>query len=239
MHSPNSLLQAAIFDMDGVLVDSNPYHLQKWIELLKEHHVRFDEAALPKQVLGPRNDITLRLFFGSQITAEEIGRLSEELEAKFRRAFGPHAKLLPGLQSLLAECHRGGVLMAVASSAMVKNLDFVVDTLQLRPYFRCLLSGDEVSHSKPHPEIYLQTAHKLGIEPASCVAFEDSLVGIEAVKRAGMKCVAIASTFPLEELREQTRADLVVPGFEGLTLHTLQRLFEHDSGSPKNKAWND
>ena len=237
MPASHSLPHAAIFDMDGVLVDSNPYHLQKWTELLKEHHVRFDEAALPKQVLGPSNDITLRLFFGSPIAAEEISRLSEELEAKFRRAFGPHARPLPGLHSLLAECHTEGVLMAVASSAMAKNLDFVVDALELRPYFRCLVSGDEVSHSKPHPEIYLQTAQKLGIEPASCVAFEDSLVGIEAVKRAGMKCVAIASTFPLQELRVETRADLVVPGFEGLTLHTLQRLFDRDAGSPGKKAW--
>jgi HAD superfamily hydrolase (TIGR01509 family) len=222
--------------MDGVLVDSNPYHLQKWTELLKEHHVPFEAAALPKQVLGPSNDITLRFFFGGQTTAEEIARLSEELEAKFRRVFGPHARPLPGLHSLLAECQANGVLMAVASAAMSKNLDFVVDALALRPYFRCLVSADEVSHSKPHPEIYLQTARKLGIEPAFCVAFEDSPVGIEAAKRAGMKCVAIASTFPLQELRQQTRADLVVPGFEGLTLHTLQGLFDRDASSPRNRA---
>jgi beta-phosphoglucomutase-like phosphatase (HAD superfamily) len=122
--------------------------------------------------------------------------------------------------------------MAVASSAMAENVEFVVDALGFRPYFRCLVSGDEVAHPKPDPEIYLRTARKLGVEPAGCVAFEDSFVGIEAAKRAGMRCVAIASTFPAAELRQQTQADFIVPGFEGLTLPALQGLFSGNSQAP-------
>jgi HAD superfamily hydrolase (TIGR01509 family) len=226
MNSNHSLPAAAIFDMDGVLIDSNPFHLRKWIDLLHEHQIPFDEAELPKLILGHRNDSAFRRFFGEQAAQQQAGQLSEELEAKFRLAFAPHARLLPGLQQLIDELHSHGVTMAVASSAMSKNVDFIVTVLKLRPYMQAILTGDEVSHAKPDPEIYLKTAARLGIEPSACVAFEDSFVGIEAAKRAGMKCVGIASSFPLEELRRETHADLVVPSFEVLALPTLRQLFD-------------
>jgi beta-phosphoglucomutase-like phosphatase (HAD superfamily) len=109
---------------------------------------------------------------------------------------------------------------------MSANVDFIVDRLELRSYLETILTGDEVSHAKPDPEIYLKTAAKLGLAPAACVAFEDSFVGIEAAKRAGMKCVGVASTFPAEELRRETHADLVVPGFEAVSLPKVRQLFD-------------
>jgi beta-phosphoglucomutase len=225
MTSPNNLPGAAIFDMDGVLVDSNPFHIQKWVEFLDQQGVRYDPEELPKQILGQRNDHAFRFFFGSGMTKEEMAQLSEELERRFRAAFCAYAKPLPGLEKLIRQCHDAEIPMAVASSAMAKNVEFIVDALGFRSYFRCLVSGDEVQHPKPHPEIYLHTCQKLGLQPTLCVAFEDSFVGIEAAKAAEMKCVAIASTFPLEELRAHGRADLVVPSFESLSLDALCRLF--------------
>jgi HAD superfamily hydrolase (TIGR01509 family) len=223
---PNLLPAAVIFDMDGVLVDSNPYHLRKWADFLDEHQIPYNPDDLPNQILGQRNDTAFRFFFGSQLSDGDILRLSEELEERFRQVFRPHAKPLPGLAVLVAELQRAEVPMAVASSAMAKNVEFIVEVLGFRSYFRCLVAGDEVTHPKPHPEIYLQTAERLGIDPACCVTFEDSFVGVESAKGAGMKCVAIASTFPLEELRERTRADLIVRSFEDVTLDTLRQLFE-------------
>jgi beta-phosphoglucomutase len=226
MHSDHKLPAAAIFDMDGVLVDSNPYHLQKWAAFLDEHGIPYDPVELPRQILGCRNDSAFRFFFGSQLTSEEMKRLDEELEAKFREMFAPHAKPLPGLERLIEELYHHDVPMAVASSAISKNVEFIIDALKLRPYLRTFASGDEVSHAKPDPEIYLKAAGKLAVDPALCVTFEDSFVGVEAAKRAGMKCVAIASTFPAEELRQQTRADLIVPTFEVVDFPALQKLFE-------------
>ena len=223
-HSP--LPAAVIFDMDGVLIDSNPFHLRKWVDLLREHGIPFDEQELPKLILGHRNDSAFRRFFGEQLTRAEIREFSAELEAKFRKAFAPHARLLPGLQRFIDECHAHGVVMAVASSAMSENVEFIVTRLELRPYMKAILTGDEVSHAKPDPEIYLKTAAKLGVEPAACVAFEDSFVGVEAAKGAGMKCIAVASTFPVEDLRRETHADLVVPSFGAVSLPTLGQLFD-------------
>ncbi len=221
----NSRPHAIIFDMDGVLVNSNPFHLRKWAELLNEHGIRYDEAELPQRVIGLRNDFAFRHYFGSKLGAEEKSRLNEELEAKFRKIFAPHAKPLPGLTELVKACHAAGIPMAVASAAMCKNVEFVVNAVGFRQYFRAMVSGDEVTHSKPDPEIYLTAAGKLGADPASCVAFEDSFVGVEAAKRAGMKCVALGTTFPMDDLRRETHADLIVPGFEGVTLETLRALW--------------
>jgi beta-phosphoglucomutase family hydrolase len=216
---------AAIFDMDGVLIDSNPFHLAKWIDLLNKHHITFDRKKLPQQLFGMRNDTALRYFFG-KLSRKEGRLLSEDLEATFRKAFKPHARPLPGLTSLIKQLRRAEIPMAVASSAMAKNIEFVVDALKLRRYFDCLVSGDHVSEPKPDPEIYLEAARKLRLRPEDCVAFEDSFVGIEAAKNAGMKCVGIGSTFPLHELRRRTRADLVVGGFEQLSLGRLRKLFD-------------
>jgi len=222
----NSFLPAAvIFDMDGVLVDTNPFHVQKWAALLTEHGIAFDRAALPKQVLGPGNDLTLLHFFGERLTADDRLRLSEELEAGFRTAFAPHAKPFAGVERLIAECHENGVRVAVASAGMSKNVFFILDALKLRQCFHVVLTADEVTHVKPHPEIYEKTAQKLGFVPAACVAIEDSFAGIEAAKGAGMKCVAVATTFPDAELRARTQADLVVQTLGTLKLEVLRGLF--------------
>jgi len=225
MRSNSRLPAALIFDMDGVLVDSNPFHIQKWKEFLHERGIPYNVADLPKQILGIRNDTAFQRFFGSQLREVEMKKFSEDLEARFRAAFRPHARPLPGLKALMDECYAEGIPLAVASSAVTKNVDFVVDTLKLRPYFAWISTGDNVSRPKPDPEIYLKTAEKLGLAPAKCLVFEDSFVGIESAKRADMKCVAIASTFPAEELRRQTQADLVVNGFEELSLPRLRGLF--------------
>jgi beta-phosphoglucomutase len=214
---------AAIFDMDGVLVDSNPFHLRKWIDLLDECNISYSPEDLPQQIFGIRNDDAFRHFFGPQLTQEEIRKYSERLEERFRAAFRPHARPLPGLEPLIRRLDAAGVPMAVASSAIRSNIEFVVDALGFRRFFKALVSGDDVRFPKPHPEIYLKTANELGVNPADCVGFEDSFPGVGAVKAAGMKCVAIASTFPIEGLRPC--ADLAVASFNELSIETLQQLF--------------
>lgn len=216
---------AAIFDMDGVLVNSNPFHVKKWIELLEERNIPFDPEDVPRQILGKRNDDAFRIYFGPSMNALEMRQLGADLEARFREAFRPYAKPLPGLVSLLDEIRAEGIPAAVASSAISANVEFVVDVLELRPYFRTLITGDDVRRPKPDPEIYLKAAEELGVDPLGCVGFEDSPVGIEAVKRAGMKCIAIASAFPLDELRHKTQADRAVQGFEELSLEMVRGLF--------------
>lgn len=224
--TPTSFLPAAvIFDMDGVLADTNPFHVRKWEAFLTEHGFAFDRIALPKLVLGPRNEVTLRHFFGERITDDECRRFGEELEARFRKAFAPHAKALPGVEKLITECHDHRIPLALASAAISKNVMFILDALKLRKFFQVVLTADEIAQGKPDPQVFVKTAGKLGVLPADCIVIEDSFVGIEAAKRAGMKCVAVASTFPAPELREHTQADLVVETLEAINLRTLRELF--------------
>jgi HAD superfamily hydrolase (TIGR01509 family) len=223
MQNQIELPAAVIFDMDGVLVNSNPYHLAKWVDFLDHHQISYKEEELPELILGKRNDSAFEHFLGPSLTPEESQRMSEEIEETFRKVFKPHAKPLPGLDALIKECCAAGIPMAVASSAVRTNVEFVVDALGYRPYFRTIVSGDEVTHAKPDPEIYLKAADHLGVDPADAVAFEDSYVGIGAVKNAGMKCVGIASTFPIERLAPL--ADLVIPTFEDINLEKLRALF--------------
>ncbi|MDE3180226.1 MAG: HAD-IA family hydrolase, partial [Acidobacteriota bacterium] len=188
----------------------------------------FDPAAVPGKILGKHNDDAFRAYFGASMTQEEMRRLGAELEAQFRINFRPHARPLPGLMVLLGELRDAGIPLAVASSAVRPNVEFVVDVLGIRPFFRLLITGDDVEAHKPDPEIYLEAAARLGVAARDSVAFEDSYPGVEAVKNAGMKCVGIASTFPLEDLSSKTKADLVVAGFEGLSLARLRGLFAAD-----------
>jgi len=214
---------AVIFDMDGVLVNSNPYHLEKWVEFLDHRKISYKKEELPELILGKRNDTAFKYFLGPDVTPEESHRLSEEIEETFRKVFKPHARPLPGLDALIKECHAADIPMAVASSAVRSNIEFVVDALGYRRYFQTMVSGDEVTHAKPDPEIYLKAADHLGIDPADAVAFEDSYVGIGAVNNAGMKCIAIASTFPIERLAPI--ATMAVPSFEDINLEKLRALF--------------
>ena len=219
------LPSAVIFDMDGVLVDSNPFHLRKWIDLFQEHGVPYNEEELPKIILGPPNEVIFRRYLGENLTREQLAELGEELEANFRREIGPHARSFPGVRRFIEECHATGIKMAVASAAISKNVSFLVSALGLRDYFLAVLTANEITHPKPHPEIYLKTAETLGVKPADCAVFEDSFVGIEAAKRAGMKCVAVASTFRADDLQRETRADMIVPSFESVSLQMLHHLF--------------
>jgi HAD superfamily hydrolase (TIGR01509 family) len=225
MEQPTGLPAAIIFDMDGVLVDSNPFHLRKWIDLFQAHGIPFNERELPKIILGPPNSVIFRRYLGEHLTSEQLAELGEELEANFRREIGPHAHAFPGVQRFIEECHAQGIPMAVASAAIAKNVKFLLSALGLRDYFREILAVDEISHPKPHPEIYLKAAAKLGVQPSACAVFEDSFVGIESAKRAGMKCIAVASTFSPEVLQSETQADLVVPSFQAVSLKTLHDLF--------------
>jgi beta-phosphoglucomutase len=134
MHSEPRLPAAAIFDMDGVLVDSNPFHIRKWIDLLNERQVPFDREELARIALGPRNRTTIRHYFGDSLSEIEVHQLSEVLEEKYRGAIRPHAKPLPGLEPLIKELHEADIPMAVASAGMRKNVEFMVDVLRLRPF---------------------------------------------------------------------------------------------------------
>ena len=186
-------IRALIFDMDGVIVDSNPWHRLAWQEYNRSLGVEMTEA-MQQKMYGKRNDELIREFFGPHLDDAEVFAHGAAKERLYREMMKPHLmdSLVPGIREFL-DRHRG-LALAVATNAEPPNVNFVLDETGLRSFFRVVVNGHQVSHPKPHPEIYLRVADALGVAPADCVVFEDSHTGVESARAAGMQVVGISTT---------------------------------------------
>jgi beta-phosphoglucomutase family hydrolase len=183
--------QALIFDMDGVIVDSMPFHSRAWVIYLEK--MGLDASEMNARMHGKHNDELLRDILGEEVPLERIQQMGYEKEALYRELIRPEfeAYLLPGVREFLAKHEQ--LPKAVASNAEAANVEFVLDEANLRGYFRHALNGQMVTRGKPHPEIYLKAASLLQVDPAQCIVFEDSQTGIDAAVAAGMTVAAINS----------------------------------------------
>jgi len=185
---------ALIFDMDGVIVHSNPLHCEAWAAFNR----RFGLETTPdmiERMYGRRNDQIVRDFFGDGLTIDEIAARGAAKEEIYREMLGSRMEesLVPGLRPFLERFR--GAPMALATNAEPENVDFVLDRAGLRQYFRVVVDGHQVSHPKPHPEIYLRAAELLGTAPANCIVLEDSHTGVAAARAAGMRVAGLGTTF--------------------------------------------
>jgi len=220
-------LEAVIWDMDGVLVDTKEYHYQTW----NEAYQRYSDDREPlkrsefEAVFGMKNGETIiRLFGEEQVTPELIDMVSAEKEALFRQRIHGNIKPLPGVRAWLGFFQNHGQKQAVASSAPELNIRVILDELQLRSFFDVVLSGG-FSHalaSKPAPDIFLEAARRLSALPARCLVIEDSIVGVQAAKSAGMACLAITTTHPAGEL---ITADWTIDDFGALEPQTILEMW--------------
>ncbi|WP_234567854.1 HAD family hydrolase [Rhodohalobacter sp. 614A] len=218
--TPKSI--AVLFDMDGVIVHTNPYHKKAFKIFLEKHNVSLSDEELKEHVYGRTNAEIFPYIFKDEYTEEKGEEWANEKESLFRELYKDDAKPVPGLIDFLEELKKAEIKSAVGTSAPVENLDFVMEALDLRKYFDAFLHSADVSEGKPNPEIYLKAADRLGIEPKSCVVFEDSIAGVKAGLNAGMKVVAVATTHSPEEF---DGADMVIKDFEDMSVEKLYWLF--------------
>jgi beta-phosphoglucomutase len=188
-----SEIRALIFDMDGVIIDSNPWHRTAWQEYMRRQGIVMTEE-MQSRMYGKRNDELIRDFFGHDLPDADVFAHGAAKEELYRDLAGPDLKnsLVPGIREFLARHRR--LAMAVATNAEPANVDFVIGSAGLRPFFRAIVNGQQVGNPKPHPEIYLHAADLLETAPAHCVVFEDSHTGVEAGLAAGMRVVGITTT---------------------------------------------
>lgn len=184
---------ALIFDMDGVLLDSNPAHRESWEAYNRSFGLETTEA-MHGRMYGKRNDEIIRDFYGRELLLEEVMRRGADKERLYREMIAGKVEqmLVPGLRSFLGRYE--GAPLALASNAEPDNVAFLLDQAGLRTFFQVIVDGHQVQHPKPDPEIYLRTASLLGVEPANAIVFEDSYTGVEAARAAGMKIVGICTT---------------------------------------------
>ena len=219
------MLKGILFDKDGVLVNNLEIHRQAFAEFFRRYGVErsFDDL---NRVFGMGNDDIMGELMPRDVV-ERVGirELGYEKEAIYREIYAPIIEPQPGLCDFLAECEAEGLRCAVGSSGYKPNVDFVLDMCDIRRYFDATVAGDQVRRCKPDPEIYLTAASKLALRTEECVVFEDAEAGIESAKRAGMKVVALATTFDRTFL-EKTDADLIIRDFRDITVAQLRKLIE-------------
>lgn len=193
-------MKAFIFDLNGTMIDDMIYHTKAWQTLLNDElGGNFTWEEVKPQMYGKNPEVLVRMFGPDRFTLDEMNRLSLEKEKKYQVEFLPHLALLPGLAEFMEKAYQQGIPMAIGSAAIPFNIDFVLDGLNIRHYFKTIVSADDVVLSKPHPETYLKAAELLGVVPTDCIVFEDVPKGAEAAANAGMKAVVLTTTHERHE----------------------------------------
>lgn len=206
------------------MVNNTPYHLKSWQALFK----KYDKGDLSPQtyyteISGVPIKDTLRRLFGADHDEAGLNELLKEKEGFYKNIYGPFVAPVNGLENFLSELKDGGVRLAMASSATVDDINFILSKVPVRNDFDAIIDGNRVNKSKPNPQIFLKAAEELNTSPKDCVVFEDSLAGIKAANAAGMKVIAITTSHPADMLQP---SDLVINDYTDLSLQKLEALFK-------------
>ena len=216
-----SRLEAVIWDMDGVIADTAPYHFKAWQAVFPKRGVSFTEEDF-KHHFGQRDDTIIRDTFRGKIATGEIEAIALEKEETFRREVAQNVKPFPGAIELIRSLKERGMKTAIASSAPMENIQLLLGNLGVIDYFQAIVSGREVTEGKPSPQAFLLAAKRLAVNPENRVVFEDAVAGVAAAGRAGMKCLAVTNNHSRESLME---ADLIVDSLENVSVGDLAFLF--------------
>lgn len=214
-------MAAFIFDMDGTMVDNAGFHTRAWLALMEEVGVQVAAEELHRWSSGQTNGQIVRRLVGDNLSNQEIAGYAERKESLYRAAYRPHLRLVKGLDRFLRQAQQLAIPMAVATSAERANIDFVLGGLGIESLFAAVVGSEDVQQGKPHPESFLTAASRLGVAPEQCLVFEDSLSGIEAAWRAGMRAVAVSTSVDAQEFRGLANVDRVIPDFSTVSPEAL------------------
>ena len=213
----------AIFDWDGVVIDSSAAHETSWERLAQEQR-RLLPPGHFKAGFGRKSEYIVQHVLGWTRDPEEARMLSRRKEELYREVLRERGiEPLPGVREFLARLRAAAIPCAIGSSTERKNIDTILALIGWERLFPAIVSADDVSIGKPNPQVFLLAAQKIGLPAARCVVFEDALVGLEAARAGGMKSVGVATTHPPQDL---VGADLVVRRLDEIGTEDLARLFE-------------
>jgi beta-phosphoglucomutase len=193
--------RAVIFDLDGTLVNNMPWHAQAFDAFVARHRLPPMDMAMRERTDGKRNKEIFPILFGREMTTAEIEALEEEKEGMYRDISRGKLAPLVGLVPLLDRLDARGIVAGVATSGPRKNVAHTLAEIGLVDRFRAIARGDQVERGKPAPDVFLHAARLLDVKPEDCLAFEDAPLGVASARNAGMRCVAVTSTYSHELLR--------------------------------------
>jgi len=214
-----------IFDMDGVVIDSNPYHKIAWGKFLSGQEIPFDDQLFDNVLSGRTGPTSLRMLFGEDLSQDKLDLYLDEVDSNYQTILRESEDVRPiaGVHDFLNQITGNGMRLALATSAPVLNIELGLQKLQLENTFEHIVGKVDVSHGKPHPEVYLRSLELLGMAAENCIVFEDSKAGIQSARSAGIKVVGIASGHSKEELLEEG-VSMVVDDFVGMELDQILSL---------------
>lgn len=193
-------IKAFIFDLNGTMIDDMRYHADAWYDILNSKlkaGLTRDEVKV--QMYGKNDELLERIFGKNHFSEEKIKEISIEKERRYQKAYLPNLSLIKGLQDFLQKSEEAGILMAIGSAAIPFNIDFVLDNLHIRHFFKAIVSAMDVTTSKPHPETFLKCADLLSVPPENCLVFEDAPKGVEAAQNAGIPCIVLTTMHAKDE----------------------------------------
>ncbi len=193
-------IKGILFDMDGVVVDNLPYHVDAWMVFCERHGFKLSREIFFNEMNGLNAQSSFEYLFKKTLSKQEVSVLEEEKEEIYRDYYRPYLQPAEGLLDFIDEAKRNGLKIALATSAGQGNIDFTIDGLGIRHKFDAIIGGHQVENGKPDPEIYLKAAAMIGLAPQECVVIEDSIQGMEAGYAAGAKVIGITTTHQAEDL---------------------------------------
>ena len=214
---------AVIFDMDGVIVHTNPYHSKAFREFFAARSLAPTDEDFAQHMFGKSNSYILSHFLQRKIEGEELLLLEDEKESLFRKIYEPYIEPITGIVKFISDLQIKGVKLGVATSAPKANLELILSKVDIRQKLGSILASEDVKKHKPDPEIYLTSAINLGLSPDQCVVFEDSFSGVSAAINAGMRVVGVLSSHTKEELPP---CDLYVKDYTEMSFEKIKSLFE-------------
>lgn len=193
-------VEAFIFDMDGTMIDSMPWHARSWVEFAERHGVKLDVSEILARTTGRTGTESMRQLFERALSDEECQAMVHEKEEIYRAMFSDNFTEVAGFTAFAKAAVARGLKVAVGTAGDRHNIEFAMSRLKMDPLPLAIVGGDEGFAGKPTPEIFVEAARRIGVAPERCIVFEDAPFGIEAARRGGMRAVAVCSTHSAAEL---------------------------------------
>ncbi|MDM0074548.1 HAD family phosphatase [Variovorax sp. J2P1-59] len=200
MQGPKHKVEALIFDMDGTMIDSMPWHARAWVEYGRRNGLTIDIPHFMRRTTGRTGFECACELMGREVSQAESAAIMEHKESIYRELFGAEFREVAGFRTFASSAVAHGLKIAVGTAGDRHNIAFTMSNLRMTPAPLAIVGGDEGFPGKPQPAIFLEAARRIGATPSRCVVFEDAPFGIEAARRGGMLAVAVCTTHSASEL---------------------------------------
>jgi HAD superfamily hydrolase (TIGR01509 family) len=215
--------RCVIFDMDGVIIDSEPVHQECERQIFKILEINVSDEQHNALIGATDETMWFRIgdLYKLSMTVPKIIQLKKSLYMEYLRKEGC-LKIITGIPELIADLDKNNFLLALASSSPHEQISYVLESLGIRHYFQSIISGEDVKVGKPDPEIFIKAAESVGVSPESCVVIEDSYNGVTAAKNANMKCIGYKN--PNSGNQDLSDADITVSSLEKISVAMVKSI---------------